>query len=45
MQQVHMIPTVHHVLEIYSEAPVFSNARDIGSMAAINTILSQLIVL
>ena len=27
-----------------SEAPVFSSATDIGSMAAINTMLSQLIV-
>ena len=32
-------------LEMYSDAPVFSRANDIGIMAAINTILSQLMVL
>ena len=32
-------------LDMYSDAPVFSNAKDIGIIAAMSTILSQLMVL
>ena len=34
MQSVRMIDRSPMYWKIYSEAPVFSNARDIGSMAA-----------